>query len=85
MYLMNSITLFFENLTTLGKLKFHYGLSGNRRTTIQLLRQLDGIELHLRPKTPSPPPNLPLLHQGSMSPPQCAPFFFPSLWPCVPS
>jgi hypothetical protein len=26
-----------------------------------------------------------LLHQGSMSPPQCAPLFFPSFRPCVPS
>jgi hypothetical protein len=39
---------FFKNSANWGKLQFHYGRSGNWRTTIQLFRQLDNTKLHSR-------------------------------------
>jgi hypothetical protein len=38
----------YEDLDDWDKLRFYFGPSGIRRMTIQLLRQLDGIELHLK-------------------------------------
>jgi hypothetical protein len=63
---------FSMNSVDLGKLGSHYGLGGNQRIAIQLLRQLDGIKLYLICKTPLPFPFQPWPHRGSMSPPQCA-------------
>lgn len=68
---------FFEDLTDWGKLGSHYGFGGNQRTIVQLFGQLDNTKLHSKCKTPLLFLVQPLLHQGSVSLPQCAPSFFP--------
>jgi hypothetical protein len=36
----------FEESVDWGKQKFYFGLNGNRRMAVQLLKQLNGIKLH---------------------------------------